>query len=37
LRPGGFQKTDPKHMCEPLTLDTVAFTVDYLKQYFTQG
>ena len=37
LRPGGFQKTDPKHMCEPLTQDTVAFTVDYLKQYFTQG
>ena len=37
LRPGGFQKTDPKHMCEPLTLDTVAFTVDYLKQYVPQG
>ena len=37
LRPGGFQKTDPKHLCEPLTLDTVPFSIDYLKQHFTQG
>ena len=37
LRPGGFQRSDPKHLCEPLTQNTVAFTVDYLRQHFTQG
>jgi len=34
LRPGGFQKTDPKHMCEPLTLETIPFAIEYLKKYF---
>lgn len=37
LRPGGFQKDDPKHMCEPLTQRTVAYAVDYLKQHFSQN
>lgn len=37
LRPGGFQKSDPPHMCEPLTRETVAFTIDYLKQHFAQN
>ncbi|MBR5882076.1 MAG: C_GCAxxG_C_C family protein [Mailhella sp.] len=37
LRPGGFQKDDPKHLCEPLTKETVAFAVDYLKQHFPQN
>ena len=37
LRPGGFQKDDPKHLCEPLTQETVAFTVDFLRQKFSQN
>lgn len=37
LRPGGFQKDDPKHLCEPLTRDTMAFTVEYLKKSFPQA
>ena len=37
LRPGGFQKEDPKHLCESLTRETVAFTVDFLKQKFSKN
>lgn len=31
LRPGGFQKDDPPHKCEGLTLETVAFTYDFIQ------
>lgn len=31
LRPGGFQKDDPPHKCEGLTLKTIAFTYDFLQ------
>ena len=33
LRPGGFQKTDPPHLCETLTEMSIAFTMDFLEQY----
>ena len=33
LRPGGFQKTDPPHACEPFTADTMDFTIKFIQQY----
>jgi len=34
LRPGGFQKTDPPHACEPFTRDTMRFTIEFLERSF---
>jgi C_GCAxxG_C_C family probable redox protein len=34
LRPGGFQKTDPPHACEPLTVETMRFTIEFLENAF---
>jgi len=31
LRPGGFQTTDPPHLCEGLTVDAICFTVSYIR------
>lgn len=31
LRPGGFTKSDPPHMCEPLTVDAIDFTAGFLR------
>ncbi len=32
LRPGGFQKGDPKHFCKPLTIKSINFVCDFIKQ-----
>ncbi|WP_070000863.1 C-GCAxxG-C-C family protein [Cellulosilyticum sp. I15G10I2] len=34
LRPGGFQKTDPPHLCEALTKKALLFSVDHLNNVF---
>lgn len=34
LRPGGFQKTDPPHACEPFTRETLRFTLEFLENSF---
>lgn len=34
LRPGGFQKTDPPHACEPLTNRTVPFAAEFIRANF---
>lgn len=31
LRPTGFQKTDPPHACEGLTVKAIAFTRDFIE------
>lgn len=36
LRPGGFQKTDPPHLCEELTKQALWFSVDYLESVFNR-
>lgn len=33
LRPGGFQKSDPPHMCETLTVDAIDFTAGFLRSH----
>lgn len=31
LRPGGFRKDDPPHLCERLTCETIEFAYEYVK------
>lgn len=31
LRPGGFKKSDPLHLCEGLTVRTIAFSRDFIR------
>lgn len=33
LRPNGFQKTDPPHACEPITAETIDFTIRFIEQH----
>jgi hypothetical protein len=33
LRPGGFQETDPPHLCEGLTVRAIAFTRDFIEDF----
>ncbi len=34
LRPGGFRPDDPPHLCEPLTLQAIAFSAAFLDRHF---
>ncbi len=34
LRPGGFHKDDPPHMCEELTCKTIEFAYEFLKDRY---
>lgn len=33
LRPGGFQRSDPPHLCEPLTVDAIDFTAGFIRNH----
>lgn len=33
LRPGGFQKSDPPHRCEALTVDAIDFTAGFIRNH----
>ena len=33
LRPGGFTKNDPPHLCETLTVDAIDFTAGFLRNH----
>ncbi|SMP46002.1 Putative redox-active protein (C_GCAxxG_C_C) [Sphaerochaeta associata] len=33
LRPGGFQRSDPPHLCEGLTVRAIAFTRDFIEDF----
>jgi hypothetical protein len=37
LRPTGFSKSDPPHMCEALTCKGIAFAYQYISELVKQG
>ncbi len=37
LRPQGFKEDNPPHLCEPLSIETVEFSKDFMVRFITEN